>query len=163
MKPGPGAEVLRISAGAVALAAILLVPFWNKAFTIDDPTFLAGAAHVLRDPLHPTAFEMVWTSPYRLRASVAFPNSPVMYWLLTPVILGDGAEWIAHLTQLVMFACGICATTSLALRLGLTSRQARRAALLLAATPAAAAMAGTATPDITAMTFGVLSMERFLA
>ena len=163
MKPGSGAEVLRISAGAVVLAAILLVPFWNKPYTIDDPTFLAGAAHVLRDPLHPTAFEMVWTSPYRLRASVAFPNSPVMYWLLTPVILGDGAEWIAHLIQLLMFACGICATTSLALRLGLTSRQARWAALLLAATPAAAAMAGTAMPDIPAMTLGVLSMERFLA
>jgi hypothetical protein len=33
-----------------------LIPFLNKAFTIDDTMFLLQAKHLLSDPLHPTAF-----------------------------------------------------------------------------------------------------------
>ena len=53
---------------AVALCVGALLPFMNKAFTNDDVTFLLQARHVLGDPLHPTAFEMVFQGT-RIRLS----------------------------------------------------------------------------------------------
>ena len=159
----PAASILRTSAWALLLSTLLLLPFLNKAFTVDDPTFLAGAAHMLQDPLHPSAFEMVWNTPYRLRASASFANSPVMYILLMPVILAGGAEWVAHLIQFTMLLVGICATVALALRLGLSREQAGWTAAILGTTPAVLAMAGNVMPDVPSMTFGVLAMERLLA
>jgi hypothetical protein len=42
-------------AGAIlaVLVAALSVPFWGKAFHVDDPFFIAVAENVLRDPLRP--------------------------------------------------------------------------------------------------------------
>jgi hypothetical protein len=86
-----------------------------------------------------------------------------MAYLLVPCVRLGGTEWVAHLTQLLLFGLAILATAGLALRLGLDHTGARAAALLLAATPAALAMAGTAMPDIPAMAFGVVGMERLIA
>ena len=55
--------VLRCAARSLLLAALVLVPFADKAFTIDDPVFLTQAQHALVDPLHPSAFVMVWADP----------------------------------------------------------------------------------------------------
>ncbi len=155
--------VIRCSLGAILLAALILAPFSNKAFTIDDPTFLRGAEQMLVDPLHPSAFEMVWMSAYKERASEVYPNTPVAYLLLVPAILAGGSEWVAHLTWFLLLVLGILGTVRLALRLGLSESQARAAAFLLAGTPCVLAMAGTAMPDVPAMAFGVLSAERLLA
>src|SRR5688500_5085849 len=48
------------AAPAVLLAPCVLLPFLQKAYTNDDVTFLLQAKHVMVDPLHPTAFEMVF-------------------------------------------------------------------------------------------------------
>ncbi|MGB9005083.1 MAG: hypothetical protein WCB96_05090, partial [Candidatus Aminicenantales bacterium] len=52
---------IRRAAPAMALATLVLLPFLGKAFTIDDTLFMRQAEHVLVDPLHPTAFEIVWS------------------------------------------------------------------------------------------------------
>src|SRR5205814_1613108 len=70
---------------------------------------------------------------------------------------------VAHQVQLAAFAFAIAATVALALRLGLSQARATVAGLLLAATPAALAMAGTAMPDVPAMGLGALAMERLIA
>jgi 4-amino-4-deoxy-L-arabinose transferase-like glycosyltransferase len=145
------------------VAALLLVPFFHKAYTIDDPIFLSGAAQVLRDPLHPAGFTMAWMTDYPAPASLFFSNSPLMFYLLAPVIAAGGAEWMAHLLILGFFCAGIWGTISLGLRLGLTSREAAWSGILLAATPAALALASTDMPDIPAMTFGVLAVDRLTA
>ena len=44
---------LRLAAPAIFVASLLLLPFLNKPFTIDDPLFLRAARHALVDPLHP--------------------------------------------------------------------------------------------------------------
>jgi len=155
---------LRCAAPALVLAAFVLLPFLGKAFTIDDTIFLKQADHLLSDPLHPTAFEMVWppfTAP--LRVSASNPSGPVMAYLLLPCVLLGGTEWVAHLTQLLLFGLAILATAGLALRLGLDRAGARAASLLLAATPAVLTMAGTSMPDVPAMAFGVVGMERLFA
>lgn len=157
-------RVLRAAAPGVVLATLLLVPFFGKAYTIDDTLFLKQAQHLLADPLHPTAFDTVWTEkPAPLRMSEIMASGPTMAYLLVPTVLAGGAEWVAHLTQLLLFIAGLLATTSLALRLGLDVRGARTAALLLAATPAALAMASGAMPDIAALTFAAVGLDRLLA
>jgi hypothetical protein len=129
---------LRCAAPALVLAAAVLLPFLGKAFTIDDTMFLRQAEHLLSDPLHPTAFEMVWSSAAApVRNSAIMPSGPAMAYLLVPCVRLGGTEWVAHLTQLLLFGLAILATAGLALRLGLDRAGARAASLLLAATPAA--------------------------
>jgi hypothetical protein len=155
---------LRCAAPALLVAALVLVPHFDKAYTIDDPLFLKQAEQLLSDPLHPTAFEVVWSESFEpQRMSAIMPSGPAMAYLLVPCALAGAPEWLAHLTGLAVFALALLATAALALRLGTSESSARAAALLLAATPAALALASTAMPDVPAMAFGVLGIERLLA
>ena len=52
--------ILLCAAPAILLAVAVLVPFRDKAFTIDDTVFLSEAEHALSDPWHPTAFEAMY-------------------------------------------------------------------------------------------------------
>lgn len=162
-RPAPR-RVLRCAAPALLLATLALLPFLGSAFTIDDTLFLEQATHVLADPLHPTAFETVWSvDPFPMRMSQIMPSGAVAAWVLVPAALAGGSEVLAHLTQLGMLAAAILATVSIALRLGAKPRWAAVAGLLLASTPAALGMAGTAMPDVPAMALGVAGLERLLA
>lgn len=153
--------LLGIAAPALLIAGLALLPFFNKPFTIDDVTFLLQAQHMLKDPLHPTAFVMVFHGePVRLSSGLV--SGPVMATLLLPTVLHGGAEWIAHLTQLAMLILGVLATASLALRLGLGRVQAGLATLLVCCSPAVLGMAATSMPDVPAMSFGALAIERLL-
>ena len=146
--------------GALLVLA-LLVPFLGKAHALDDVTFLLQAQHVLHDPLHPTAFDMVADGD-RIRLSSMLVSGPVMAYLLVPFVLLGGAEWAAHLVPLLLMLVAVLATVAIGLRLGLRTSEARLAGLLLAATPVAAAMATTSMADVPAMAFGALGMERLL-
>ncbi len=144
------------------LALALLLPFLHKAHAVDDVTFLMQAQHVLHDPLHPTAFDMV-SDGQRIRVSEALVSGPVAAYLLVPCVLMGGAEWVAHLIALALLLLAVCSTVALARRLGLDLAQARMSGLLLAATPVVIGMASTSMADVPAMAFGVLAMERLLA
>ena len=141
---------------------MILLPFLGKAHTIDDVTFLLQAEHVLQDPLHPTAFEML-SDGNRVRLSSLMVSGPAMAYLLVPSVLLGGAEWAAHLVQFLLVIAAILATVSLAMRLGIDRRGARVAGLMIASTPAVMGMATTSMPDVPAMAFAVLGMERFFA
>ena len=150
------------SAGPATLVALaFLLPFLNSAFTIDDVTFLLEAKHILIDPFHPSAFDMV-TDGVRVRLSHTLVTGPVMAYLLVPAVLAGGKEWMAHAIEAALLVVGICGTVALGLRLGLDKVQAAIAALLVVASPAVMGMASTAMPDVPAMAFGVLGIERFL-
>jgi hypothetical protein len=140
----------------------VLLLFLGKAYTIDDVTFLLQAQHVLVDPLHPTAFDMVFHGE-RIRLSGHIVTGPVMAYLLVPSILLDGAEWITHLIQAMLLGCGAFFTAALSLRIGLTRFQSAVAALLVITSPAVLAMAATGMPDVPAMVFGVIGVERLVA
>jgi 4-amino-4-deoxy-L-arabinose transferase-like glycosyltransferase len=156
--------ILLCAAPAILLAVAVLVPFRDKAFTIDDTVFLSEAEHALSDPWHPTAFEIAWSEvPRPVRLSSVMASGPVIAWLLVPSVRAGGAEWLAHLVPLLLMALAILATVSLGLRLGLERRWAAAAGLLLATTPAALGMAGTAMPDVPAMAFGIVGLERLVA
>lgn len=167
---GPSSALPRVSCAdgywlalpAVLLSALLLLPYLDKAFTIDDTLFLLQAQQALADPLHPTAFEVVWSDTVQ-RLSAIMPSGPVMAYLLMPAVARGGSEPIAHLIQLAVLCLGLLHTAVLALRLGCSRIQAAAAALLMASSPAVMGMAATAMPDIAAMSFGVLGIERFVA
>ena len=152
----------RLPWAALALAAVVLLPFLHKAYTIDDPIFLREAQNVLTDPLHPSAFPLVWSSDRRLRASEFLPGGPVAAYVLVPLALARWREWAGHLLVFVYFAIAIVATVALARRLGLSPWAQQAAGLLTASAPAALGMAGTVMPDIAAMMFTVLGMERYI-
>jgi len=148
---------------AVILAAMVLLPFLGKAYTIDDPVFLREAQNVLLNPLHPSAFEMVWASERHLRASEFLPGGPVAAYVLAPLVVAGWQEWAGHLLMLVYFGIAIVATAATARRFGLSPWAQRAAGLLTASAPVALGMAGTLMPDIPAMMFIALGMERFMA
>lgn len=158
-------RVALVALPALLLAVLVLAPFIGKPFTIDDPLFLLQARHAVEDPLHPSAFEMVWDDAFdggvpRRAASI---SGPVMAWLLVPVVLADGAEWVGHLLQLGFIAMALFATAGLALRVGIPPAWAMAACVLTVTAPAVLGMAGTVMPDVPAMALGVAGVERLMA
>ena len=86
-----------------------------------------------------------------------------MGYLLVPVILAGGAEWIAHLLQILLACLAVLAIVRLALRLGCDRVQAVFAGLMLAGIPPFLSMASTAMPDVAALALGLIGIERLLA
>jgi hypothetical protein len=157
--PSPRA-VLAAALPAIVLATLALAPFLGKAFTIDDTFFLRGAQQAIVDPLHPTAFDIVWFDVPE-RAGPAF--GPLVSWLLVPAVLSGHPEVVAHLIVLALLWIALLATASLALRLRVPPILAMGASLLLAATPTVLGMAGTAMGDVPAMALGIAGLERLVA
>jgi hypothetical protein len=153
----------RLAAPAIFLAGLLLVPFLDKPFTIDDPLFLHEAKHALVDPLHPADFEQVWNSGDRLKLSQYLLGGTLPAYVLAPVAAWGGREWMAHLYQFLPLCGMIVAGVSVARRLGCDSRQAGSVGLLIAANPVTLAMAATCMPDVMATAFALGAMDRLLA
>lgn len=154
---------LRLAAPAIVLASLLLLPFLNTPFTIDDPLFLRAAQHALVDPAHPADFEQVWNAGDRLRLSQYMLGGTLPAYILAPVAALGSKEWIAHLYQWLFLCAFLLACTAVARRLGCDGRQSSIVALLVGSNPVTLAMAATCMPDLMAATFGTLGIERVLA
>jgi hypothetical protein len=146
---------------------VCLIPFLNKAYTIDDPWFLLEARQILKTPLQPMSFGICWmgneTCLDRAGSLGAGGAQALMGYLLVPVIVAGGAEWIAHLLQILLAGVAVLGTVKLALRVGFNRIQAALAGVLLAASPPFLSMASTAMPDIAALALGLTGIERLLA
>ena len=153
---------LRLAAPAVFLAALLLLPFLDKPFTIDDPLFLREARHALVDPLHPADFEQVWNAGDRQKLSQYLLGGTLPAYVLMPVAALGNREWIAHLYQFLLLCGLLLGTVSVARRLGCDHRQASSVALLVASNPVTLAMAATVMPDVMATAVGVWGLDRIL-
>jgi hypothetical protein len=157
-------SVLLCSLPALILSAACLLPYLNKAFTIDDPDFLFQAQQIRKAPLHPMALEMCWVEDTMCgTAAQVMPGNVLMSYCLVPFASLARPEWLVHLMQILVLWCGIATTVSLAFRFGFGSFAARAAGLLVAATPPVLAMASTAMPEILAMSLGVIGIERLVA
>ena len=154
---------LRLAAPAILLASLLLLPFLNKPFTIDDPLFIRAAQHALIDPAHPADFEQVWNAGDRLRLSQYMLGGTLPAYVLAPVAALGSREWVAHLYQWLFLCAFLLACVAVARRLGCDVRQAGVAGLLAGSNPVTLAMAATCMPDLMAATFGTIGIERVLA
>lgn len=168
----PSIQLRKRSVGVLVLPGILLilvclVPFLNKAYTIDDPWFLVEARQILKTPAQPMSFQICWlgneTCVARGGNLGAGSTQALMGYLLVPVILAGGAEWIAHLLQMLLACIAVLEMVRLALRVGFDRIQASAAGLMLVAIPPFLSMASTAMPDIAALTLGLTGIERLLA
>lgn len=149
---------------AILLSALCLAPFLHKAYTIDDPIFLEEARQILRDPLRPAAFDIVWDGRGDVRPlRIVGPPSVLGGYALVPAILLGGAEWAGHLSVWLLLVVALWSTSSIALRLGCSARAATLACILVVATPPVLVMTSTVMPDILAMTLGVIGIEQLLA
>jgi hypothetical protein len=156
--------ILRCALPALILSAACLLPYLNKAFTIDDPVYVLQAQQIRKAPLHPLAMEICWTYEKDCGpVATQMVENVLMSYYLVPIANRPDAERLAHLMQLIALWCGIAATVSLAFRFGLDTFSARAAGLLLAATPPVLAMASTAMPEILAMSLVVIGIERLMA
>jgi len=156
------AQTGRLALPALVWVAVLFCVYNDKAYTIDDPFFLAQARQVLHDPLNPSGFDIAWGKQFG-RASEVSPTGPGMAYILAPTAAIGGAEWAAHLTVFGLLAAGAWVAIALARRLGATPNEARLVSLVLVTTPTVMAMGGTAMPDVPAMTAGLVGLERTLA
>ncbi len=147
----------------MVIAFLILAPFLRTPFTIDDPLYLREAQHALVDPLHPQAFDIVWWADSKAHASEILPGGLFVPYFLLPAVWSGSSEFAGHVTTLVLLLFGLFGTARLALRLGLSESQARIATLLTATSAAVLGMAGTVMPDVPAMTFVVLGIERTVA
>jgi len=131
-----------------------VAPYLNKAFTIDDPWFLLEARQILKTPVQPMSFPICWMGEdiCLKRAGAVPPGAAqgLMGYLLVPVILTGGAEWVAHLIELLLACVAVLAMVDLALRLGFSVKQSTAGALLLVALPPFLPMTNTAMPDLPA-------------
>jgi hypothetical protein len=153
---------LRLAAPAIILASLLLLPFLNKPFTIDDPLFLREAQHALVDPAHPADFEQVWNAGDRQKLSQYLLGGTLPAYILTPVAALGSKEWAAHLYQWLFLCAFLLACVSVARRMGCDARQANIVALLVGSNPVTLAMSATCMPDLMAATFGVFGIDRVL-
>jgi hypothetical protein len=157
-------DVLLAGLPACFMAAVCLSFFLARAFTIDDTFFLRAARQAMLTPLHPFAFDMCWEADGKVRRFSQFvANAPLMGYVLIPALRSATPEIAGHLMQIALLNIAVLATASVALRLGLSRREACIAALLTATCPVVLGMASSVMPDILAMTLGVVAFERFLA
>ena len=158
-------SIVRLVLPGIILLLVCLIPFLNKAYTIDDPWFLLEARQILRTPLQPMSFPTCWMGICVAAAGSLGPGSAqaLMGYLLAPVILAGGAEWIAHLLQILLACVIVLEMVRLALRLGFDRVQATAAGVMLVAIPPFLPLASTAMPDIAALTLGLSGIERLLA
>jgi hypothetical protein len=155
---------MRCTAVGILVALFCLLPFLNKAFTIDDPAYLFEAHQALRTPLTPAATTMCWDNiPYARPMREVGSVGLLMGYALVPVAMLNDKEWVGHLIVLLFLCCAVIATVGLAFRCGADKKQATLAGVFFASFPAVLAMAGTVMPDILATTLGVIGMERLLA
>lgn len=101
----------------LALLAVCLGLFLNKAYHMDDTLFLAAADQILRDPWHPYAFAYNWFgSPTSMWQ--ATQNPPLVSYLLAGLMaLGLHTEPGQHLVFLLIACAAVLALYALARRL----------------------------------------------
>lgn len=70
----------------------------TKPVHIDDTVVLHVARNILQDPLRPFAGEFFWLETPDPLAKVTTNPPLVSYWLAPWLALGDGREWVLHLS-----------------------------------------------------------------
>lgn len=130
MKPRPSRRDLAVVA-AFALACGLCL--WGKPWHVDEPFFLAIARQVLRDPLHPLAFDFNWYG--RSQPMAEINNTPPLlpYLLAGALRLSGGGEFA---TRALLFPLDLAAAWGLLALAALFLRRPLLPTLVLLAGPA---------------------------
>ena len=160
-------SITRLVLPGLLLATACLFPFLSKAFTIDDPLFLLESRQIIQTPLQPWSFPVCWmgdeTCLVQAGGLGANAREGLMGYVLLPVVIANGAEWMAHLLQIVLAWLAVWAMVRLALRLQFGRVQTAVAGVFLVVIPPFLSMASTAMPDILALALALIGIERVAA
>lgn len=108
---------MRAMAWLVASTVLLLAPFANKAFHVDDPLFLWTAQQIQRAPLDPYRYDVNWYGSLQ-PASDVIQNPPLASYFIAAVTgLAGWSEVPLHLAFLLPAAAAVLGTWVLARRL----------------------------------------------
>jgi len=141
---------------AVVLAMLILLPFVNKAFHLDDTVFLRDARQIRQSPLRPYSYDYNW---YRSPQSrwVTSNTPPLNAYILSLLIIPFGENEIAiHLVYLAMAAASAFFMYRLAAR---WCRHPFLAVALTLASPAFLVSATGVMADIPLLLFWLMAVE----
>ncbi|MFP6582960.1 MAG: glycosyltransferase family 39 protein, partial [Candidatus Hydrogenedentota bacterium] len=80
-----------------AIIFLLLIPFVNKAYHLDDPFYLWTGQHILEEPLDFYGYDINWTG-FTSSAAAENKNPPlVSYYMALVGLLVGWQEWTMHL------------------------------------------------------------------
>lgn len=82
---------------AGALPAVFLLPFVNKAFSVDDILFVLGGRHILSHPLDFWGYKLLWGCNYVASHEINFNPPGAAYWAAAAIGLFGEREWTLHL------------------------------------------------------------------
>ena len=164
--PEAGAAATNPRATARTLGLLLLLtlgitlPFVNQAFHIDDPTFIAIAHQLARDPWRPYSFPTTWLGTAEPAFGV-LANPPLLpaYLALVIAIVGEGEIQfhLAFIPIALLAAWGVwrCAACFV--------RHPGTAAALYLATPAFVISSHTLMPDVGLMALTTHAVASFIS
>jgi hypothetical protein len=154
-----GSRRARELAIVAAFTSLLFLPFMGKAFHNDEPSNLAAAAHIARDPLHPYDFDFTWfgrTLPYAATSN----NPPLFHYILALAlkIVGDQE----FLLRLCFLPLDLLAALSLYMIAARFLRRPLMPALILVAGPAYLINMGHLMGEKAAAAFGFAGLALLL-
>ncbi|MBN2372914.1 glycosyltransferase family 39 protein, partial [bacterium] len=141
------------------LTAFAYIPFSGKALHIDDPLFYHTAKQVIRNPLDPYSYEIVWFGK-KERLFDFFSNPPLLGYYIALIInfLGEG-ERTLHISLLLFTIISALSMYFLSIRfisMPLVS------ALFFIFSPICMVMGQTLMPDMALAAFFLLSITLFI-
>jgi len=115
--PASRGRILRWPRTLLLLLTVLcLLPFSGKAFHADDPLFIRAAQQIVKHPLDPYGFRIVWYE-FELPMSLVTQNPPLAsYYMALVGSLAGWSERVLHLSFLLPAVGVVLGTYRLALR-----------------------------------------------
>ncbi|MDE1976253.1 MAG: glycosyltransferase family 39 protein, partial [Elusimicrobia bacterium] len=143
----------------LAFVAFAYVPFMGKAYTMDEPLFLAPALHILKDPLHPLAFPFNWYGQTVPMSSIN--NTPPLFlYLLALALKCTGGRPFAM--RLFFLPLDFLAATSLFLLAGRFLKKPLVPVLVALASPGFLVGLNLLYPDKAATAFGFFGLYAWI-
>lgn len=137
------------------LPALLLAPFLDKPFNIDDTLFVRAARQIRLDPLRPYDFAINWETRSEPMWNVTANPPLTAYVLAAAFSIGGETESAAHAALLPFAMASASLVYWLARRY--TARPAAAAALFVVS-PAFLVCAGSAMSDVPALAFALAAL-----
>src|SRR3989339_616951 len=144
-----------------AFTCMILLPFINKPFNVDDPFYLKMAQHIRTDPLHPYSFKINWSGEMRDAWQSGEANFPplVPYYIAFVMAMSGSQEWVLHCAFLIFPVIAVLSFYFIARKY---CKDPLLPTLLFAATPVFSVSATSIMLDIPLVAFMVCAVALFI-
>jgi 4-amino-4-deoxy-L-arabinose transferase-like glycosyltransferase len=143
------------------LVAATYLPFINQAIHIDDTIYLDIANTILRKPLYPYDYPVIFEG-YQAKDGASNVHLPLTCYYMAAIklVTGSGKEWVLHLAFMIFPLIGAWAMYDVARRF---VRWPLAVAGLLVVSPAFMTLSHTLMTDVPLLSFWLVALSGFLA